>query len=517
MSTLVLLFHNLAIRSTANTAQPPPGIDWIPDLDEIDSTYTMISFRHTMLDQLPPEVLEIVTKYLDPGTLLVVAPVNSKLRAVAERQLYREIAIPRACDTSDGTGSRGYLYHPLSSERMNQLYRTLLARPDLADRVKQVTLSISSEKVSIEVPRESVFPGALSSASNITISVNEEDIAEALLQQLRLVEHMNVLILKPYGLDFLPGIDSNIARATAMGGLQKLKSLEWDGSDLDWTSIKNLSSLQHLHLIWPSAVSSNSASEETHDSLNSLHLSYSSSIFTRETRYTAYLGAFLPHLTSLRSIRLEIDNTSSMEWFRAQNGVEGRLTLLLDCLAGVAAILKDLSITMADEQTDGWTSWIDHILPSTFSDFSCLETLNVPYTFLFGPGNHGNVPTIGGLLPASLRTLQVYCPSVVFLDMLNGLWCHRNELPALAVIEIECSNDGGDTYNIFAFDNHSHPAVASLSSMGIELNMSFRKGHWNSDWDDYDIRALDMDAWQVSFGPPVSGKDTMNYTARSRH
>jgi hypothetical protein len=78
-------------------------------------------------------------------------------------------------------------------------------------------------------------------------------------------------------------------------------------------------------------------------------------------------------------------------------------------------------------------------------------------------------------------------------------------MSALKTIELECVKTTGYQYNKIVFENHLHPAYSILRSIDIDLQVRCRKGHWDATWDDYDLKALDLAAWQDSFGVFIPG------------
>jgi hypothetical protein len=140
--------------------------------------------------------------------------------------------------------------------------------------------------------------------------------------------------------------------------------------------------------------------------------------------------------------------------------------------------------------------------------FARLLHLHVPHQCLFRSvepqGYHiSTLPT--ELLPSTLEELGITYPKTTILGFLAKLAFCREELPALCKVRLICGSDYADPCNDFAFELHDHTVWHTLKFVGVTLNAEYRKSDWQAWWDSYDLKALDLAAWQVSLGPPITG------------
>jgi hypothetical protein len=107
--------------------------------------------------------------------------------------------------------------------------------------------------------------------------------------------------------------------------------------------------------------------------------------------------------------------------------------------------------------------------------------------------------------------LYIEYPRITFFDWLVRLPQFREAFPKLSRVQIACSDEAGDSYELFKFIEHDHHGWTALRSIGVQLEIFYHYG-WNADWDDYDLEALGLDAWQVTLGAPILGIQTQFLT-----
>lgn len=56
------------------------------------------------------------------------------------------------------------------------------------------------------------------------------------------------------------------------------------------------------------------------------------------------------------------------------------------------------------------------------------------------------------------------------------------------------------------FDSFDNRAFGALRSISLELAIMCREGDCLYAWDDYDLKALPLAAWQESLGEPITRK-----------
>jgi hypothetical protein len=99
-------------------------------------------FEQTLLGMLPTELLQIVTQCLSNSDLITIALISSKLQALAERRLRRDIYLPHITAELVQKQGTGIKHWPLC--------RTLSHRPDLAAKVS--IMYIVAQNILHEVP-----------------------------------------------------------------------------------------------------------------------------------------------------------------------------------------------------------------------------------------------------------------------------------------------------------------------------------------------------------------------------
>jgi hypothetical protein len=267
--------------------------------------------------------------------------------------------------------------------------------------------------------------------------------------------------------------------------------------------------LLELTLLSNCQVLPDNSPHETNDSLQFLRYVSRSSIFSPGVHNYEYLKPFLAQFASLQRLELTINgrdaNETSQEDISFEN--EGVLSILLEKLDPLRLTLKDPSIKCAEMDVQS-SNWLRFTQPDNFKRFKVLQHLRVPYTCLFDPVDEQwshIVPTPTSLLPPSLKSLVVYGPMLNILDFLAQLRYFEDKMSALKNIELECVKTTGYQYDEFVYKNHLHPAYSILPSIDIDLQIRCRVGHWDADWNDYDLKTLDLAAWQDSFGAFIPG------------
>jgi len=497
--------------------------DWITELDGIEPFPVPVA--KSILGRMPPELLQIVTEYLSQRDLPAAACISRPLQALAERCLYNGINIPYdpnvdyPCEEVEE--GLGYEIWPL--------YRTLSARSDLAKRVKTLNILIIDRSLGITADSKGVFPGGLLFSSDLDMRLPEATIAGALLQLLSAVESLTVHFVEEDGdgdadissrptsdcmAKLFPGFNSRTAHLRSLTAVQKVKELEWNGSEFHWMLARS-PHLTVLNLTRSSTILPDEAPNETNAALEQLRIDQSSALLNPAATQHETLKPFLAHFPGLKQVLLHISDRRHHPLIVPNEHIlthenQGSFATLLTKLETLAPCLNTLFIMTSRYSNDPHASaWLNYALPSAgFAHFKSLRYLCVPYQSLFGPvdAQWSHVtPSPAELLPSTLEHLELAYPRVAVYDWLARFPSFHEKLPALRIVELACSGDYGDAYNEFAFECYPHPALAALQSIDVALKLETPKWQWQKAWDDYDIPLFDKLWWFRSFGSPCVG------------
>lgn len=111
------------------------------------------------------------------------------------------------------------------------------------------------------------------------------------------------------------------------------------------------------------------------------------------------------------------------------------------------------------------------------------------------------------LLSSTIENLEIWCPGIELYDWLRQILCYRDDLPKWSRVEVQCVSERlGDSYESFplAYFPNPHPIFATLRSLSLELILK-EPFYWLEEWDAYDHKTLELEAWQVSLGERVRG------------
>jgi hypothetical protein len=389
-----------------------------------------------------------------------------------------------------------------------------------------------NERHTVEVPTGALIMYKSPVAFNMQLCMEEPHIAGVILQHAAEATSLSLQILEAdsdgasvrrgdwngvltQGLRrMFPSFDTQTAHLQYPTMLQKLETLYFHGDEFHWVLARS-PFLRDIELNFIYIILPDTAILEKNHALQELRMKCRSAILNPDVdRFNP--PAFLDHFPNLTTFILEIIDCSygldSRHAEDVRGSIQGSYTLLIDMLQPFAHTLTTLTMLLRIEAIESGfdLGYLWHTLPSDgFLAFTALKHLTVPYSCLFGPvdpHSSPNPPPMSKLLPSSLETLEVWNPLIAFYDWLNGLRYCRSELPVLKQVRLECvaPEVGGDFYVEFAFESYPHPILATFRRLGVVLVL--KKSYlWCELWDDYDIQALDLVAWQISLEEPISG------------
>jgi hypothetical protein len=492
---------------------------------------TLQPFEQTLLGRLPTELLEIVSRFLDHDDLTAVALIGPELRVLVERQLYRDITIP---NVEDGN------YYGEDGSELWPLCRTLSARPDLANMVSAMNIMVKDYQHQIEIPYTHLLPGRVPFMPKFHAAVSQASVIGIMLQCVPNLERLSLYMPRDYdprytwlvddpdtenefpGLcgslyggitQLLPGFDEETAHLANSPLLSNLRHLTYAGTSIHWALLRG-PQLKTLEFPRACNLMPDMAPDEVNHAVKDLTMVCRSAVLNRDLTQDAHFGRFLAHFPSVEKLRLKIEDLDiDCSHIRSLGDIDlleqGSYAALHQHLQPLAASVRDLDISITIDGSHQFET-IESILPCVgFKDFACLQRLSIPYECLFGPQGHQSVyptPLPSDLLPPSIVALTIHHPSIALYDWLARLPLYQNELSNLSQVNLVCFNYMGDSYEIIKFIAHPHPALMALKSIGVELEISCVKGDWKSEWDNYDLHALDLAAWHVEFGTLTLGK-----------
>jgi len=494
----------IAARLMAMETISPPGHD--------EAMGSALPYADSRLGRIPTELLQSVIDHSSHFRLTSIACISPELRALVERQLYRDVVL--------GWGFAGDLW---------PFYRTIQSRPDLSRKTEYLVIKVVDRVMSIEVSTLGVVPQGAMFPSTIRAEIEETRIACALLfWQMTELEFLSLSIvhadedddgrprLVPKCLSkLISHFDNRTAHLTTFPGLQKLRSLKFEGTEFHWVLAKS-PNLEEIVLTRPSHILADGDSSAINTAVKSLTFPVQSAVLNPACSHYDALSPFLAHFPRLETLRMPFNDADEgvagpRSHFNLDRDDQGSYTVLFQKLMSVAPVLTRLELDASTHCSEEDTSFLDHVLPADgFLIFKALKHLLVPYQCLFGRGEpqwaHIQQP-VDEMLPPTLKTLKVHFPELAFLDWLTTLSYYRKQLPVLEHIGIACSSWVGGSYVDFAFTSYPHPALDVLSSMGIDWNIDVPQCCWRQSWDDYDLRAWDAVAWMDrTFGPSYRGE-----------
>ncbi|KAI4713836.1 hypothetical protein J4E89_001284 [Alternaria sp. Ai002NY15] len=497
------------LRDSAMETTSPPGHD--------EATGSALPYADSRLGKLPTELLQSVVHHCLPFQLPSIACISPELRALVERQLYRDVVLGR------------YSVWVSAPQDLWLFYRTILSRPDLSRKTENLDIKVVDRMMSIEVPTLGVVPQGAMFPSTIRAEIEETRIACALLfWQLTELDFLSLSIvhadedddgrprLVPKCLSkLISHFDNRTAHLTTFPGLQKLRSLKFEGTEFHWVLAKS-PNLEEIVLTRASHILADGDSSAINTAVKSLTFPVQSAVLNPACSHYDALSPFLAHFPRLDTLRMPFNDADEgvagpRSHFNLDRDDQGSYTALFQKLMSVAPVLTRLELDASTHCSEEDTSFLDHVLPGDgFLIFKALKHLLVPYQCLFGRGEpqwaHIQQPA-DEMLPPTLETLKDHFPELAFVDWLTTLSYYRKQLPVLEHIGIACSSWVGGSYVDFAFTSYPHPALDVLSSMGIEWSIHIPQCCWRPTWDDYDLRASDAVAWMDrTFGPSYRGE-----------
>ncbi|KAH6882062.1 hypothetical protein BKA58DRAFT_328465 [Alternaria rosae] len=487
-------------------------------ISDDDSTGTALLCAHSRLVQLPVEVLQSTVHYCLHCSLPSIACISPELRARVERQLY--------CDVVLGWKSK----ITTQPRDLWPFYRTLQSRSDLARRVESLNIEVVDRTLHVDVPASGVIPQGPLFPSTIRAELDELYIAGALpLYHMTELTSLDLSIVHDHEFRYddgrftlvseylnklFSGFDSLTAHLTPFPGLQKLRSLKFQGTEFHWVFAKS-PYLEQIHHTRASQISADGASSEVNATLKTLELPVHSAVLYPACIHYDALSPFLAHLPRLRTLRMPFNDAdygsagSCMDFF-LNSSTQGSYSILLQKLQPVAAVLTRLELDVSTHCGEVDTFFLGYVLLGDgFLDFKALKHLLVPYQCLLPretPQWSHILQPANEILPPSLETLKVHLPEHAFLDWLTTLSYYGNKLSVLQRIGIACSSWVGASYEDLVFISYPHPALTVLSSMNIDWSIDVPTCCWDRWWDDYDFRTWDAVAWMDrTYGPSYRG------------
>ena len=486
----------------------PPGHD--------EATGSALPYADSRLGKLPTELLQSVVHHCSHFRPPRIACISPELRALVERQLYRDVVLGR------------YSVWVSAPRDLWLFYRTILSRPDLSRKTENLDIKVVDRMMSIEVPTLGVVPQGAMFPSIIRAEIEEIHIACALLfWQMTELKCLSLSIVRADEDDdgrprliskclskLFSHFDNRTAHLTTFPGLKKLRSLRFEGTEFHWVLAKS-PDLEEIALTRASHILADGDSSAINTAVKSLTFPVQSAVLNPACSHYDALSPFLAHFPRLESLRMPFNDADEgvagpRSHFNIDRDDQGSYTVLFQKLMSVAPVLTRLELDASTHCSEEDISFLDHVPPGDgFLIFKALKHLLVPYQCLFerdDPQWSHILQPADEILPSTLETLKVHFPELTFFEWLTTLPYYRNKLPVLQHIGIACSSWVGAGYEDLAFISYPHPALDMLSSMGVEWGIDVPKCCWEPAWDDYDLRTWDGVAWMnKTFGPSFGG------------
>ncbi|KAI4705557.1 hypothetical protein J4E81_000440 [Alternaria sp. BMP 2799] len=439
---------------------PMGRIYYMLKLERISITFTESEFyRLTAAGSTDPKALEVQRIQYEKlerfaRWFINQIPASVNLRALVERQLYRDVVLGR------------YSVWVSAPRDLWLFYRTILSRPDLSRKTENLDIKVVDRMMSIEVPTLGVVPQGAMFPSIIRAEIEEIHIACALLfWQMTELKCLSLSIVRADEDDdgrprliskclskLFSHFDNRTAHLTTFLGLQKLRSLKFEGTEFHWILAKS-PHLEEIVLTRASHILADGASSAVNTAVKSLKFPVQSAVLNPACGHYDALSPFLAHFPRLETLRLPFNDADEgvagpHSKFNLDRDDQGSYTVLFQKLMSVAPVLTRLELDASTHCSEEDTSFLDHVLPGDgFLIFKALKHLLVPYQCLFGRSEpqwaHIQQPA-DEMLPPTLETLKVHFPELAFLDWLTTLSYYQKQLPVLEHIGTVFNPTPGD-------------------------------------------------------------------------
>lgn len=479
-------------------------------------------FNDTAMGVLPDELLLHVGSYLERKDRAAISLVCCRLRNIGEDLLYSHIELlSQREETPFSFGNYAWRTRSFSpDEAMWLLYRTLCNQTKLARLVKRFAVHIG---VGVDVKTGFSTKDALQRAyplhGSTGTTIKAENLARSLLR------------------DAMPNLEdletkSNLPRDFARDTsftltttdipepliLRKLKFWKSYGDHFLYT-LAAQPALRQLSIGGNTGISFFVRNfQYTPNPLQEFSTSQNTEILIPFTKIQMRHRIFLSFLPSLRKLDIYVDApdkrfSASKHLVSPWGGTAyAKLDALLVAFEPSCNTLEILKVRFWER---GHRMLLGTLLQScipvrSLHAFSNLRVLEFPYAALIND-QIDHTPSISAAMPPTLESLTVAFPKLNVFTWLEPLTRNKDILPKLSYIELRCHDEFNDNYAMFAFVSQPNKYEQELKSMrGIEINLTYPKGSWKKDWDEYDLSSILLDAWQAALGtddesdsPPV--------------
>lgn len=281
-------------------------------------------FQETRLGRLPTELLQTITRCLDHSSLTKVARIHPELRSLAERRLYTNINL--SLEVTDGRNEES------NRKEFWPLQRTLSFRPDLAERVQELSMTILNQKHHIEI---ACIHLNKANPPMHKADLFESTIAGMILKRLPKLERLSLhllacssyipepavpaseidlnapcisslfqsALLEHAVLRLIPSFDYRTAHLINPLMFAELRELTWIGYEFHWALARS-PKLRKLVFLRPCFILQDFAREETNSNLEQLCLAHRSSILVPNTEVDnqVRVAELLGHFPALENL-----------------------------------------------------------------------------------------------------------------------------------------------------------------------------------------------------------------------
>lgn len=469
---------------------PTNDLSWTPSfLDAItpDCATSNLPWHLTPIGRLPNELLDCVATNFPEPEIAKLTQVSSRFRGVAEERLYG-LSGPQNLD---------------SPGKIINFRRTLLARTDLAQKVKKIVLYLQDQMCSLDVPVEAcLLSGPRPFQGTVKAEVPDSIIASDILHMLPSLEVLSLHVSNIFnGSGNYPGptavlFGETLTHESAWGklcrvpGFKNLTTLYYNGPGPHW-SLGNLPCLEYFHVGYECDFSVDQGPAGI-GKATSLSVNVDLSILDRQLGCYQGIGPFLDHFPHAQELTVEISDYGS--WSQVNSEDTARFSALIARICTVQSSLQRLVITIDEglyfDMTYG--NYPIKFLPTKLlQKFTSLRFLTVPFEALQAMENRDEhvemldfVPLFESL-PESIEVLELKCASLLVWKWLQGFVDERKgRCPFLREIKLHCMSLYGDDYEKFAYTKHMYPVYNQLGALGISITIHCPDGHFLPEWKD---------------------------------
>jgi len=393
------------------------------------------------LETLPNELKLLIINYVNTSSQVSLACVSKTIHPVVEDVLYKSVWIEKP--------NKMKIVFPIAS-----FLRTILSRPDLAHKVKQVAVGVSGLQVYADLDDFYEIPLInTTTATKVEGRLGQSDLVKAALLRLPSVERMfiNTSHLHNERVPSGPHLcthqwESSIWHPESVPAFANLTTLHWTESVLPF----RLLCLPQLRTLFVSRNCSFKSPGDVIDTPNITSLTMQcyvaiilpddmDSLWVSCRKNKGAMFEVLERCIFLTDLNIAFYHHRE-EFFLLSGTRPGDLSKFVSKLHDSLPGLESLSIV--PQRYTGYGS-LRHIEPiNSLKDFAKLQHLRLAHQMFPGCNEEhfpGNIAVLQQLLPASIKTIEIYLPTSDIFRLLDQFLQEDHGLHCMKDIVVQCA------------------------------------------------------------------------------